>query len=302
MDAHVARPAERNQVRQAIRARPPVVDEELRWIELAADATSAAVALERFFPQSAEALAREPGAPFATRTEAGGACRSAAAAEQGFLEHESRVAGMETKERVLLLVARSYWIWTISRCPDIVEQMSSNLGANSAELQIEELSEWPSESEAAALLRTSVKTINRYAAKGKIEIRKRPREGKKPENVCHPRDIEKLKPVAHVMPGTAEAAGTSVAIVPPAVPIGQTLLPLVPSFELLIRTISTAVADVQNIKNLNEKLVLTLKEASRSGFSMAFLRRKCEDGSLKSFRDGRTIKIARQELERLANA
>jgi excisionase family DNA binding protein len=53
-------------------------------------------------------------------------------------------------------------------------------------------------------------------------------------------------------------------------------------------------------QSVNEKLVFTLKEASASGFSMAFLRRKVEDGSLKSFRDGRTIKIARASLDEFA--
>lgn len=63
-----------------------------------------------------------------------------------------------------------------------------------------EIQDWPTETEAAAQLGTSVKTISRYAAAGKIEMRKRPREGKKPENVVNPRDLEKLMPAAHVMP------------------------------------------------------------------------------------------------------
>jgi hypothetical protein len=47
-----------------------------------------------------------------------------------------------------------------------------------------ELSQWPTEAEAAAMLGTSMKKISRYAAKGLIEIRKRPRDGKKPENAA----------------------------------------------------------------------------------------------------------------------
>lgn len=162
----------------------------------------------------------------------------------------------------------------------------------------QKLSEWPSESEAAAILGTSTKTIARYAAKGLIEIRKRPRDGKKPENVCHPRDIEKLKPTAHVMPHPAPAPRSELALAE------RDRLPLVPSFEAVMRTISTAITstdeNVRNAKILNEKLVLTLKEASRSGFSMAFLRRAVDNGTLKSFRDGRKIKIARASLEEFA--
>jgi hypothetical protein len=77
------------------------------------------------------------------------------------------------------------------------------------------------------------------------------------------------------------------------VPAARETLPATPepSFETFIQTISTAVTtiqtDVQNAKNLSEKLVLTLKEASRYGFSVAFLRRAVDNGTLKHFRDGR---------------
>lgn len=62
-----------------------------------------------------------------------------------------------------------------------------------------DIEQWPTDEAAAAILGTSSKTIHRYAAKKWIEMRKRQRPGKKPENVCNPLDIEKLKPPPHVM-------------------------------------------------------------------------------------------------------
>jgi hypothetical protein len=67
-------------------------------------------------------------------------------------------------------------------------------------VRMSQLETWPTEAEAAAQLATSVKTIARLAAKGKIEVRKRPRAGKKPENVCNPDDVQKLMPAPRVMP------------------------------------------------------------------------------------------------------
>jgi hypothetical protein len=65
-------------------------------------------------------------------------------------------------------------------------------------------------------------------------------------------------------------------------------------------TISTAIATWTNYTDTNEKLVLTLKQASLFGFSVAFLRRAVDSGTLKAFLDGRTIKIARESLEAFA--
>ncbi|MGH9639316.1 MAG: hypothetical protein ACRD3Y_04600, partial [Bryobacteraceae bacterium] len=64
-----------------------------------------------------------------------------------------------------------------------------------------QLSEWPTVEEAAARLGTSTRSIERRIEKGEIEAQKRPRAGKKPETVCHPRDVEKLLPPAPVVTG-----------------------------------------------------------------------------------------------------
>jgi excisionase family DNA binding protein len=160
------------------------------------------------------------------------------------------------------------------------------------------LSEWPTEAEAAALLGCSVRSLTRYAEKGQIEMRKRPVNGRKPENVCNPSDIEKLKPRAFLL---TEQPGALVKRTPDAAEF-RPLVELAPTFRALMETISTAIltaqAETAGAREQGEKLVLTLKEAARTGFSVAFLRQAIEDGKLKHFRDGRRIKIVRSELVR----
>jgi hypothetical protein len=69
-----------------------------------------------------------------------------------------------------------------------------------------DVSDWLTEAEAAAELDCSVRTIQRYASDGKIEMRKRQREGRKPESVCNPSDVDKLRPsTVHVMPKEKKA-------------------------------------------------------------------------------------------------
>lgn len=173
---------------------------------------------------------------------------------------------------------------------------------------------WPTQTEAAKQLQVSPKTIERYAAQGKCEMRKRQRPGKKAVNVCNPKDVERLMPKAYTLatnePASADEPplSTSTALAARREDQeGAATLALIPaaakfagSFETIATRIATFVQNVEMTKSLNEKLVLTIKEAAASGFSMAFLRRKVEDGSLKSFRDGRTIKIARASLDEFA--
>jgi hypothetical protein len=129
------------------------------------------------------------------------------------------------------------------------------------------LSEWPNEAQAAAMLGTSVKTIMRYADAGKIETQKRPRPGKKPENVCNPSDIERLMPKAHVMPAEV-ANGTAIARLP-AEP-AKTLDPA--PVLAMIRAIATAIETERQIVQM-PRLWLSLEEAAEySGLSVHFLR------------------------------
>jgi len=117
------------------------------------------------------------------------------------------------------------------------------------------LAEWPNEAQAAAMLGTSVKTIIRYADAGRIETQKRPRPGKKPENVCNPRDIERLMPQAHVMPAEA-VNGTAVARLPTEPSKALDPVPVLS----IIRAIATAIETERKIVQM-PKLWLSLDEA-----------------------------------------
>jgi hypothetical protein len=133
-------------------------------------------------------------------------------------------------------------------------------------------SAWPTESEAALTLATSVKSIQRYAAKGLIEIRKRPRVGRKPENICNPQDVAKLFPAAHIMPPEPVANGSA--------PEGIVRRPHVqpaPDFMTIIQTIATAMeAGREIVQTRAPKLWMTLKEAVEySGLARADLERLC---------------------------
>jgi hypothetical protein len=65
---------------------------------------------------------------------------------------------------------------------------------------------WPTMSEAKEQLQVSERSMWRYAKTGAIQIRKRPRPGKRAENVCNPRDIARLMPSdVHVMPAETKA-------------------------------------------------------------------------------------------------
>jgi hypothetical protein len=156
-----------------------------------------------------------------------------------------------------------------------------------------DVSKWPSEAEAASMLGTSIKTIIRYAAAGKIETRKRPRPGKKPENVCNPRDIEKLLPTAHVMPVEAEDVTATIALRKSQSPNGNADGAALLAF---IRTIATAIETERQIAQM-PRLWLTLEEArSYSGRSRSWLLRMCREGRLVAEKDG-GWKIRRESLE-----
>jgi excisionase family DNA binding protein len=163
------------------------------------------------------------------------------------------------------------------------------------------LESWPTETEAAAQLGTSAKTIARYASQGKIEVRKRPRPGKKPENICNPRDVDRLRPVAHVMPDTGtqddalsdefvEGAKNVLALRPKPQPETAAFLDF-------IRTIATAIETQRRIVQM-PTLWLTLKEAAElSGLSKNYLKRMIESTKLQAVRDRRGWRIRRAALE-----
>jgi len=129
-----------------------------------------------------------------------------------------------------------------------------------------DLEEWYTEGEAAAKLALSPRTFRRFIAAGKYEEfayaperKRRPREGKKPETVYNPKDVDTLASVVATKDRTAER--TADAVLDPREVTRELLLEF-----LISRKEAHVVA--------NNKLYLTVKEAAAfSGLPKAFLRR-----------------------------
>lgn len=63
-----------------------------------------------------------------------------------------------------------------------------------------DLTSWPTKAEAAEQLNISVRVLERRIEQRQVEALPRKRtDGRRPETVCNPRDIERMKPPAHVM-------------------------------------------------------------------------------------------------------
>lgn len=146
---------------------------------------------------------------------------------------------------------------------------------------------WPTIEEAAAQLGTSVRTIWRYAKEGAIQTKKRKRDGKKPENVCNPRDVERLMPAeVHVMPPSGEAIMLRRQAKPGAKP-----------WEGALEVIATILTGQRDADRIAGKLWLTLDEATDySGLCRADLLTLCQHGKIGSRKSG-GWKIRRASLD-----
>jgi hypothetical protein len=177
------------------------------------------------------------------------------------------------------------------------------------------LDSWPTIHQAAAALRTSTRSVLRAQDRGEIEIRKRTRPRKKPENVVNPDDLQKLiekeapKPHPVRMPAIAPAPQfhpDAFAFTVPALQPAQidrflealqnmTAQRALPAPEEAARPAAPAVP-------LHLKLWLTLPEASvYSGYSERKLRQAAADGRIHATKDGPrgAIIIRRASLESL---
>lgn len=169
-----------------------------------------------------------------------------------------------------------------------------------------DLTQWPSVEEAAAILQTSRRSIERKFERGELEIRKRTRPGKKPENVCNPADVEKLKPAAYVIQKYQEdeAEAPTPRNAPPR---GSTLddfaLRLWEAIERARPAAiegKTTIAPLLTVSELSLKLWLTVEEAaSLSGYAESKLRAAIAAGAVNANRGGprRSWIIQRASLE-----
>lgn len=165
-----------------------------------------------------------------------------------------------------------------------------------------ELSEWPTIKEAAAALQTSPRSIERRISAGEIETKKRSRPLRKPETVCNPADVQRLKPPAHVMPAeqarlnTRPAEQSDAGELVRTGPGTQERNPALSALDLLVGLGATMAA--KNESRASHKRWLTVAEASdSSGLSERFLRGLIRSNGIAAVKDGRTWKIGRDALE-----
>lgn len=127
------------------------------------------------------------------------------------------------------------------------------------------LSDWMTIPEAAEYLGASTRTVERRIAAGDIQARTRPRTGKRPETVCHPADVDKLLPGAHVVSNPVvghRAPETALQ----RIPIAQ-IAPIPPPKNTVVEIGAVAVP-------ITEKLWLDLDEAcAYSGLGRSILKR-----------------------------
>ena len=151
-------------------------------------------------------------------------------------------------------------------------------------------STWLTEQQAAETLGCSVPTIRRYVEAGKIEQRKRPIPGRKPENILNPEDVQALMPAPRVMPRLGHQTAESLAIRPQQPSTPQAAGALLAALEAIAATRPVTVG-------IKDKLWLTLDEAGTlSGRSKSWLVRQCQEGMLAAEKDG-GWRILRRSLE-----
>jgi hypothetical protein len=177
-----------------------------------------------------------------------------------------------------------------------------------------DLSEWPSVDEAAVALKTSRRSVLRANERGELEIRKRSRAGKKPENVVNPDDLQKLIDRAAPRPfpvgvSRLPVVGTESTPAPEPGPAAldrfiEAIQGLSNAPRLLPAPINVTVAapPQEPTVPLHLKLNLTLEESAvYSGYSALKLRQAIAAGRLEARKDGPhgAIIIKRASLESL---
>src|SRR3954470_2205971 len=175
-----------------------------------------------------------------------------------------------------------------------------------------DLSTWPTLKEAAAILRTSVRSIWRENERGELEMQKRPRPGKKPENVVRPEDLEKLKPQPYPvrklppMPQSFYRMAGMMQDPPEPELTGERFDRFIASLEAIGQRAFPAPAEPAIARPepptvpLHLKLNLTIEEAAAySGYSEHVLRQAIAAGTVKASRGGprRSLIIRRASLE-----
>jgi hypothetical protein len=157
-----------------------------------------------------------------------------------------------------------------------------------------QIPEWLTKSEAATMLSTSERSLERKATRGEIETRKQRRPGKSPAVLYRTTDVLRLSQSnTFQMPAAAPPPPTQLAAAPPAPPRD----PTDSLIAALAGTISQQLRDTAGIVTPAKRTWLTLDEAqNESGLSKRFLKRLCIGGKITAVWDEQKWKIAAAAL------
>jgi hypothetical protein len=175
-----------------------------------------------------------------------------------------------------------------------------------------EYATWPTKQQAANTIGVSTKTIEKLAADRQIEqALYRPQNRGAAKAVYNPDDVARIAsarrpapapfvlPAGPTSPGNGNGHHTGISPISPLTgqPSGEEILKLV--FAAALRSLTGEHAENREKSQNSEKLFLTIPEAADvSGFSQAYLRRKCQEGWTGAIKDG-AWKIRRKDLEAL---
>lgn len=149
--------------------------------------------------------------------------------------------------------------------------------------------EWISKEDAAAILKTSTRSVERMAAAGKLETTKRQRPGKSPETLYRTNDVMRLTPQAFEMPRAESAVATT--------PTAAATAPPSDAIAMLGALLATMQENPRRSAPDTPRPWIGIEEASAiSGLSRGFLRRLCTAGLIEAVRDQRRWKINRAKL------
>lgn len=158
---------------------------------------------------------------------------------------------------------------------------------------------WPTKEDVLTQLGISERTLYRLVERKEIEQQHVRVPGRKPVNVYNPSDVERMaKQTLEAQPAVFPA-GKGPAFIPSPAPRSLAPVPAKGGPEQLFRALLEATKQQATGIPADRKLMLSVRECVEySGLMKKTVREAIADGSLKSIRQGRSVRVSRKELER----
>ncbi len=165
---------------------------------------------------------------------------------------------------------------------------------------------WITKEQAATLLNTSTRTIERHIRAGRLQTTKQRRPGKSPETLVHSADVNALQDGAYLL---SEAQPVTMHPTPSPQGLAKSsgiseidLMRLVTqatkaAAEMAAQQTAATLATIQKAEPATPKAWLLLNEASdRSGLSAGFIRDLAKNSEIDAIKDGNRWKISLSSL------